>query len=70
MLEIAMIVASGILMYRVAEIDNESGPMWAGIAVATCVLSLFVIPWMLLRIGIATVAVFVGMIVYRMVKDR
>ena len=70
MFEIVMIVASAVLMYRVAEMDNESGPIWAGIAVGACVLSLFVIPWMLIRIGIATVGVFVGMTVYRMVKDR
>ena len=70
MLEIVMIAASVVLMYRIAEIEQRSGLVWAFLTGAACIGSLFVIPLPLLRIGIALAAVFTGMLVCRIVAKR
>ncbi len=70
MLEIVMIAASVVLMYRIAEIEKRSGVIWAFLTAVACIGSLFVIPLPLLRIGIALGAVYTGMLVCRIVAGK
>jgi hypothetical protein len=68
-LEIIILVAACVAMYRIAEADEQSGAMWAITTLALCIGCLF-IPLPFLRLGIAFVLAFVLMIVVKVVKSR
>lgn len=67
MLEIVMIIAAVVLMYRIAEIERRSGAVWGGLTGLACIGSLFTIPLPLIRIGIVVVGAFIAMLVCRIV---
>lgn len=70
MLEIVMIIAGVVLMYRIAEIEQRSGALWGGLTGLACIGSLFTIPLPLIRIGIVIVAAFIAMLVCRIVSGK
>jgi len=69
MFEIIVIVAACVAMYRIADSDGLSPWAWVGITLALCVAS-FVIPLPLVRVAVAAVLAFVGMIAYKVVANR
>ena len=70
MFELAMIIAAVILMYRIAEMDNDSGALWGGITALACIAALFTIPFPLVRIAIVAATMFVVMFICRLVANR
>ena len=70
MLELAMVIAAVILMYRIAEMDKGSGALWGGLTAIACVVTMFTIPLPLIRIAIVAAAMFVAMFVCRLVANR
>ncbi len=59
MLELAMAVASVVVMARIADLENRSAVLWGGIMVAACAASFYVMWWPLVRVFLAFVAVIV-----------
>ena len=69
-MEIVMIVAAVVAMYRIAETENESGMVWGGLTLAASIAAVVAIPLPLLRILIVLIVMFVGMTAYRMVARK
>lgn len=69
MIELVMIAAACIAMYRIAENDEQSPWAWVAITFGICMLCL-AIPLPLIRVGIAAVIAFGGMIAYKVVTNR
>lgn len=70
MVEIVLAVSAVVLIYRVAELDKQSGLAWGAIMAGAAVAAVMLIPWPFFRLGLAVLAVFVGMVLYRMVAER
>lgn len=67
---IILIIVCAVFYYRAGELENTSGLLWAGLSILTSI-----IVWLLLHGGFWTVllgqvALFVGITVYRCVKDQ
>ena len=52
MLELLMIGASVVAMYRIAEMEKKSGLAWGALTLGLCVGCMFLISWPYLNIGI------------------
>ena len=70
MLELAMVVAAVILMYRIGEMDNGSGMLWGGLTAAACVVAMVTIPLPVIRIAIVAAVMFVAMFVSRLAANK
>ena len=58
MFEIIVLVASVVLMVKIADMENYSGITWGGLTAALCILCLFVIPVPFLRVIVGLVLSF------------
>lgn len=70
MLEILAIAAASVLMYKIADADEQSPGLWCAVTVALCIGSVFLLPSLpLLRVLLAAGAAFIAMIVKKVVSD-
>jgi hypothetical protein len=67
MIEIAVIVAACVLMWRVAAMDDGSPVIWAAVTLGLCLASL-AIPLPFVRVLIAVAVAFVAMIAVKVIK--
>ena len=70
MLELIVVVAMIVLMARIANADDQSPWLWGGLTFALCAAAIVFIPLPFVRLAIVGVVVFMGMIAYKVVKDR
>jgi hypothetical protein len=59
-----IIIASAVLMYRVAEMERLSGLLWAAITFGLCLACAMTIPLPLINAVIGLILSFVAMTVY------
>lgn len=69
MLEIILAILLCGIMYKIADQEQLSGVAWGGLTMLVCVASVFV-PLPYLRVIIAGVAMFVAMIIYKIVARK
>ena len=69
MFEIFVAALSCFVMAKIASMDGQSPAAWGLITALLCGASLF-IPLPFLRIGIAAVASFVAMFVFKIIANR
>jgi hypothetical protein len=55
---------------KVASADDQSPIIWGGVAAGLIILSLFLIPWPFIRVGIAWILAFAAMFTYKVVANR
>jgi hypothetical protein len=70
MLELAMVIAAVVIMYRIAEMDNWSGVLCGGLTALACIVAMFTIPFPLVRIALVAAGMFVAMFVCRLVANK
>ena len=71
MLEIVMIVAACVAMYRIADADEGASTMlWTLITLLLCIAAIMFVPLPLIRIGLALFIAFIAMIGYKVATDR
>ena len=60
-----------IAIVKIASADDQAIWLWGCITLALCILSVIVMPNLpFVRVGIAFVLAFIGMIVYKVAADR
>ncbi len=70
MCEWVMIGALIVAAYKIADMDERSGLIWAVVAFGIAFGSLFLIPLPFIRILVAGVAVIVVMVIAKMIEAR
>lgn len=71
MFELIVSVFAVVAMVRIASADDQSPLLWGLITFGLCVLSFMLMPGLpFIRVGIAFVVAFIGMIVYKVAADR
>ena len=71
MLEILLIAAAAVLMYKVADADEQSPGLWCAVTLLFSIGSLFILPgWPFIRIGLAAFAAFAAMFIKKLVIDK
>lgn len=68
LVELVMAIAVVILLYRIADIEDESRLLWTLVAVACCAGCHFYFSNPFVRMGIAAVIAYGAMTIYRVVK--
>ena len=64
-----MLVGVCVVMAKIANMENQSGPLWVGIAFLLCMASLMV-PLPFLRILLAGILAYILMFVRNMIRSR
>lgn len=71
MLELVMIAAACIAMYRIADADEQASPViWSVITLLICIAAIAFAPLPLIRIGLALLVAFLVMTGYKIAADR
>jgi hypothetical protein len=70
MIEIALGIGACYAMAKIADADDESGPLWGAVTFLLCLVGVVMIPFPFLRILGAAVLTFVLMIVAKAVRSR
>jgi hypothetical protein len=70
LLEIIIAIAVVTLIYRIADIENESRLLWALVALGCCVGCYFYFSRPFVRIGIAAVIAYAAMTIYRVAREK
>jgi len=65
MLEIILLIFASVGVYRMAENDEQSGPLWGLLTFGVGFAGFFFVPLPFLRVILAPVIVFILMILYR-----
>lgn len=71
-MEIVLLIAACVLMYRIADADDNGSPLiWAVATFLFGLATVFFLPmWPFVRVGLAVVLAFVGMIVWNVVAEN
>jgi hypothetical protein len=69
-LEILFAVVTAAAVGKIARNDNQSGVLWGGLTLLACIGAFAAIPLPYLRVLLAGVLGFVGMIVFKIVANR
>jgi hypothetical protein len=69
-LELIVAILLIVLMVKIANNDGQTGWVWGVITFFVTLVCMVLIPLPLLRVGVAGIAVFVGMIGYKTVANR
>ncbi len=70
LLSLLILLACATFFYRVAEIENESGALWAGLSVLVYLFTWLVLRWWLFGCVGGQVALFIGITIVRAVRAR
>ena len=70
MLELIMVGAAVLVMYRIAEAEDLSGLLWGVITFVICVGAMFLTNWFFVRIIGAALLAFVSMFAYNVLSNR
>ncbi len=70
MLQVVVLVACATFYYRAAELERESGILWAGLSVLVFLLGWLALGWGLLGCIGGQVALFIGITLVRAVRSQ
>jgi hypothetical protein len=70
MIELLIIIALIVGISRMAEADNMSGVKWGAITMLACIVAVAIIPLPFIRVLIAGVGVFAGMVAVKGAASR
>ena len=70
MFELLVCIAAIGAMVKIADADDRSPWMWGAITFLLVVASVVLVPWPFIRVGIAFGLAAVGMIAYKVVRNR
>ncbi|MBN1766548.1 MAG: hypothetical protein JW860_14935 [Sedimentisphaerales bacterium] len=68
MMELAMIIASIIIMCKLADMEGRSSILWGVLTFVLCVVALNFLPYPMIRIGIALVASIILMMLVKIIQ--
>jgi hypothetical protein len=68
-LAIVVLSVCAITFYRAGRHERSWGILWAALSLGASLLALRLLPWGLLGVLLAQIAVFAGITVYRMLRN-
>lgn len=69
MLEVVVISVFAIVFYRAGQIERSWGLLWCALSVAASMLSFYVLHWGALGAFATNALLFIGITVYRMMRN-